>query len=236
MKKGIIKAYFGPMCSEKSLHLIKYNEKCLRQERKVFAFVPPISKDGSYIASRFTKNKKVKAKIIHNPLKIYQNLESHLYKCKSFSKLNGFTIDDYRITVLIDELQFFDDTIYPVLNGLRDLGLEVVVGYLDLNYRGDPFRLSNGKAGEGRYTMADITAISDERFSLHPTCSYRNDAGYICQNEATRTQRFEDKEHKIHSPYGAELVVVDPNLYVPRCAEHHIVPGLHNELETLLKK
>ncbi len=61
--------------------------------------------------------------------------------------------------IAIDEIQFFDLSIIPIIVELRDRGFEIIVSGLDLDFRGIPFG-----------PMPYLLALADEVFKLKAVC------------------------------------------------------------------
>ena len=101
--------------------------------------------------------------------------------------------------VVIDEAQFFDAGIVKTVQYLLELGIDVTVGGLDLDYRGEPFG-----------PMPDLMAIADDVVKVTGVCSK-------CQAPSTRTQRMVSDSSTVLVGGEAE--------YEPRCLEcWHVTP------------
>ena len=113
---------------------------------------------------------------------------------------------DYEATVIgIDEAQFFDDEIVPIVKKLADDGLRVIVAGLDTDFRGEPF-------GSMPVLMAEAERVD----KLQAICM-------VCGEPATRTQRLVNgKPANYHDPV---VIVGASELYEARCRLHHEVPG-----------
>jgi len=107
--------------------------------------------------------------------------------------------------VAIDEIQFFPDTIIPVLEKMLAQSRNIVVAGFDLDFKGDPFGI-----------MPYLLAIADRVTKLTAVCTE-------CGNPATRTQRL---IHGEPADYNSPLVMIEGDAqYEPRCLQHHYVPG-----------
>jgi thymidine kinase len=104
----------------------------------------------------------------------------------------------------IDEAQFLDAEIVPLVQSLADKGLRVIVAGLDQNFRGEPFG-----------SMPVLMALAEKVDKLSAICM-------VCGEPATRTQRLVNgKPAKFDDP----LVVVGASeMYEARCRKHHEVP------------
>jgi thymidine kinase len=107
--------------------------------------------------------------------------------------------------VAIDEAQFFDAGIVPVVDHLAAQGMRVIVAGLDTDFRGEPFG-----------SMPDLLCRADDVIKLHAICM-------VCGEEATRTQRLVNGQPaNYHDPV---IMVGAAEAYEARCREHHVVPG-----------
>ena len=106
--------------------------------------------------------------------------------------------------VVVDEAQFFDDSLALFCSALADRGLRVIVAGLDLNFRGEPFG-----------AMPALLARADVVDKLTAVC-------VVCGGAATRTQRLVDGRP---ASYNDPLILVGAaSAYEPRCRLHHVVP------------
>lgn len=117
--------------------------------------------------------------------------------------------------VLIDEAQFFPNSIVDVIDFLTFNRYNVIAGGLDLDFRGEPF-------GQ----MPFLLSKADEVVKLYGVCEHVSLKGKKCSSRATRTQRLIDG---LPAEYGAPIVSIEGKnsreIYQCRCLEHHIVPG-----------
>lgn len=106
--------------------------------------------------------------------------------------------------VAIDEAQFFDTRIIPIVQSLADRGLRVIVAGLDTDFRGEPFG-----------PMPVLMAQAERVDKLHAICM-------VCGEPAARTQRLIDGQPaRYHDPV---VVVGAAEMYEARCRKHHEVP------------
>jgi thymidine kinase len=112
------------------------------------------------------------------------------------------------VTVLgIDEVQFFDEGIVPLVDDLANGGLRVILAGLDLDFRGEPFGL-----------MPQLICRAEYVDKLHAICME-------CGEEACRTQRLVNGQPAY---YEDPIIFVGASeSYEPRCREHHQVPRRH---------
>jgi thymidine kinase len=106
--------------------------------------------------------------------------------------------------VAIDEAQFLDDTLIPLVNELADRDLRVIISGLDLDFRAEPFG-----------PMPTIISQAEHVDKLHAICM-------VCGENATRTQRLVNGEP---AHYNDPVVIVGADeMYEARCRKCHIVP------------
>lgn len=106
--------------------------------------------------------------------------------------------------VAIDEAQFLDDEIVDVVNHLAHKGIRVIVGGLDLDFRGEPFGM-----------MPTLISQAEKVDKLHAICM-------VCGEDASRTQRLVNGEP---ARYDDPVVIVGADeLYEARCRKCHRVP------------
>ena len=107
--------------------------------------------------------------------------------------------------VAIDEAQFFEQEIISVVQDLVDQGMRVIVGGLDMDFRGEPF-------GQIPLLLAQAEVVD----KLQAICM-------VCGEEATRTQRLVDGEP---AHYDDPIIIVGASeMYEARCRIHHQVPS-----------
>jgi len=91
----------------------------------------------------------------------------------------------------VDEAQFFDMDLVPVLQKLAIRGVRIVVAGLDMDFRGVPFG-----------PMPDLLAVSEYITKVHAICPH-------CGNLATHTYRLSQETETV--------VLGEKNIYEPRC-------------------
>ena len=101
------------------------------------------------------------------------------------------SVEEETAVVGIDEAQFFDSTLVPVVERLAARGKRVVVAGLDLDYRGRPFE-----------PMPQLLATADYVTKVHAICM-------VCGGPATRSQRLVRSEERV--------LIGDEKVYEPRC-------------------
>lgn len=119
--------------------------------------------------------------------------------------------------VVIDEVQFYDDTLLDLVICLVDLKKEVVCGGLNLDFRAEPFLFRNSNRG-----VADILVRADKIIKLSAICTHKTSAK-PCGQSATRTQRI---INDVPAHYSSPIVMIGAqDSYEARCVTHHFVPG-----------
>jgi thymidine kinase len=107
--------------------------------------------------------------------------------------------------VAIDEAQFLDEGIIDLVNELAGNGIRVIVGGLDLDFRGEPFG-----------PMPVLISQAEEVSKLHAICM-------VCGKDASRTQRLVNGSP---ARYDDPVVIVGAEeMYEARCRKCHQVPG-----------
>ena len=105
--------------------------------------------------------------------------------------------------VAIDEVQFFDASIVPLVQSLAARGVRVICAGLDTDFRGEPFG-----------SMPVLMAIAEEVMKLHAICT-------VCGETASRTQRLVNGEP---ARYDDPVILVGAQeVYEARCRQHHVV-------------
>ena len=105
--------------------------------------------------------------------------------------------------VAIDEAQFFEASIVPVVQGLAESGVRVIVAGLDSDFRGEAFG-----------PMPVLLAVAERVEKLQAICM-------LCGEPASRTQRLIDGvPAHVEDPV---IVVGASELYEARCRRHHMV-------------
>lgn len=182
---GLVGVVCGPMKSGKSNELILLVRKLHFQDQvdfKVFKSIIDNRNDIEAVDSRDGVD--VGCTPIADPYDILKE-KAHLY--------------------LLDEAQFFPETIVPVVEDLAWRQKHVILFGLDLDFRGNPFG-----------SMPELLSIADYVKKLTAYCE-------VCGDIGRRTQRLIGGEP---APYDSPLIVVgDKELYEVRCKRHHVVPG-----------
>lgn len=104
--------------------------------------------------------------------------------------------------IAIDEIQFFDDSIIPIIEGLAKDGIRVIVAGLDLDFKGEPFGI-----------MPKILCVAEFIDKYHAVC-------VKCKKTASRSQRIIDGN--LASNNDPVVLVGTSESYEPRCRNCHI--------------
>ncbi|GGJ20802.1 thymidine kinase [Deinococcus roseus] len=105
--------------------------------------------------------------------------------------------------IAIDEAQFFDAALVPLLTEFADAGVRVILAGLDQDFRGEPFSF-----------MPEVLARAEVVDKLTAIC-------VVCGGPATRTQRLIGNRP---ARYDDPIVLVGASeSYEARCRAHHEV-------------
>lgn len=198
VKPGILEAYFGPMKCGKTKALIDRVEKIDYIDNHSYLFIKPkVDTRDEDVASRSNDGAlSIPCQKVAKPEEILK-------------LVNGHSV------VAIDEAQFFDPSIVPVVEALLARGKNVLIAGLNLDYRGEPFG-----------SMPTLMALADEFYALTAICEHPR-----CSRIASRTQRTINGKP---SHYDDPLIIVEGSTdeeYGPRCLKHHEVPGRPTQLD-----
>lgn len=188
-KPGWIEVICGPMFAGKTEELIRRVKRMEFAKKNFLVFKPSIDNRYSNTEVVSHAKQKISAININNSRQIFDNISKDI-QC-----------------VVVDEVQFFDDEIVKVCKQLADLGLRVIVGGLDCDFRGNPFD-----------NIANIMAMAEKVTKLTAIC-------VCCGDEATKTQRIINGQPAKYS--DPTILVGQKESYEPRCRKCHVV--LKNE-------
>lgn len=178
----------GPMSCGKTEELLRRIRRCIIAKKKVLVISPDVDTrtGGDYIESR-------------NGLWLDAVKVKHSIQIMSLVK-------DAQI-VAIDELQFFDSNIVPVITELMKQGKKVIGTGLELDFKAEPFGY-----------MPQLMCIATKVDKLHAVCMKCG-----CE-EATRTQRLIDgKPADKNSPL---IMIGGDETYEARCIKCYELPDL----------
>ena len=185
----------GPMSCGKTEELLRRIRRCIIAKKKVKVFSPDVDtrSGGDYIESR-------------NGLWLDAIKVKHSIEILSLVK-------DVQV-VAIDELQFFDTNIVPVINQLMKEGKRVIGTGLELDFKAEPFGY-----------MPQLMCIATKVDKLHAVCMKCG-----CE-EATRTQRLIDgKPADKNSPL---IMIGGDETYEARCIKCYELPDVKKKANFL---
>ena len=183
---GSVEVITGSMFSGKTDELIRRLRRATIARQKVQVFKPAI--DNRYAVEKVTSH--AGSDFAALPIRQAEDILT--------------TLDPETTVVAIDEAQFFDAAIIPLVQRLADQGLRVIVAGLDTDFRGEPFG-----------PMPVIIAQAELVDKLHAICM-------VCGELATRTQRLVNGKPAC---YDDPVVIVGASeMYEARCRQHHEVP------------
>ena len=184
--RGRLEVITGPMFCGKTDELLRRLRRAIIAKQEIQVFKPGFDiRYGSEKVTSHTGN------------------EYEAYPVENITDIPALLQDNVTV-VAIDEAQFFGEEIIPVVQDLVDRGIRVIVGGLDMDFRGVPF-------GQ----MPQLLALAEVVDKLHAICM-------VCGEEATRTQRLVDGEPAY---YDDPIIIVGASeMYEARCRIHHQVP------------
>lgn len=183
---GSVEVVCGSMFSGKTEELIRRLRRATIARQKVQVFKPAID-------IRFAVEK----------VKSHAGSDFAAQPVQSAAEI--LTLLEPSTTVVgIDEAQFLDDEIIPIVQSLADRGIRVIVAGLDMNFRGEPFG-----------SMPVLMALAEKVDKLTAICM-------VCGEAGTRTQRLVNgKPARFDDPV---VIVGASEMYEARCRKHHEVP------------
>ena len=183
---GRLEVITGPMFCGKTDEMLRRLRRAIIAKQKIQVFKPGF--DVRYSSEKVTS---------------HAGNEYDAFPVENISDIPTLLLDDVTL-VAIDEAQFFGEEIIPVVQDLVDKGIRVVVGGLDMDFRGLPF-------GQMPMLLAQAEVVD----KLHAICM-------VCGEEATRTQRLVDGEAAY---FDDPIIIVGASeMYEARRRIHHQVP------------
>ncbi|MEW6092886.1 MAG: thymidine kinase [Chloroflexota bacterium] len=184
--KGSVEVICGSMFSGKTDELIRRLRRAVIAKQKVQVFKPAI--DVRYAVEKVTSHAGTDFAAI--PVEKAADIPSR--------------IEQDVTVVAIDEAQFFDEGIIPIVEKLAAENIRVIVAGLDTDFRGEPFG-----------PMPVLMARAESVEKLQAICM-------VCGEPACRTQRLVNGKP---ARYDDPVVIVGAaEMYEARCREHHEVP------------
>ena len=196
-RSGWIEVIAGVMFSGKSEELIRRVRRAIIAKKKVQVFKSHLDEryQGLYAVSSHD-GRSVDAIPIDSSIQIAQQLNS------------------MADVVAIDEAQFLDAGIVPLVRSFAARGLRVIIAGTDTDFRGEPF-------GAMPQLMADAELVD----KLHAIC-------VVCGGPASRNQRIIDgRPASYNSP---TIMVGGRESYEARCRHCHQVPRADEDQVPLL--
>lgn len=179
-RQGSLEVICGPMFSGKSEELIRRIKRAIIARQRVQVFKPAL--DDRYDASAIASHSQRKHDAI--PVKDSVELARHL--------------DPEVEVVALDEVQFMDEGLIPIIEDLANRGVRVIAGGLDQDSNGEPFGI-----------MPILLAKAEYVTKLQAICM-------VCGALAGRTQRMVQT--------GGQVLVGAAEAYEARCRHCHQVP------------
>ncbi len=185
--KGSVEVITGSMFCGKTEELIRRLRRASIAKQKVQVFKPIID-------DRYGGVTKVTS---------HAGTEFDAVPVKDSKEIPGKLNADTTV-VAIDEAQFFDEGLVPLINELADKNIRVIVAGLDMDFRGEPFG-----------PMPQIITQAERVDKFHAICM-------VCGELASRSQRLINGKP---ARYDDPVVIVGADeLYEARCRTHHSVP------------
>jgi thymidine kinase len=184
-KKGWVECIVGPMFAGKTEELMRRVKRMEYAHKKYLIFKPSI--DTRYSISEIVSHNKKSLTAIS--ISHGSDIRRHLKKDTQ--------------AIVIDEVQFFDESLIKYLLEYASMGIRVICGGLDRDFRGLAFKVTG-----------EIMAISDSVTKLTAICS-------CCGKEATMTQRIIDGEPAHFN--DPTILVGEMESYEARCRDCHKV-------------
>ncbi len=175
---GIIEIITGPMFSGKSEELIK------RIKILSYAEIPTLIIKPS-IDNRFSQSEIIS----RNGTSIKS------YQVESVEKIKKLFSDGNYRALVIDEVQFFDESLIVFVDHLANKGIRVILCGLDQDWRRRPFKI-----------VASLMAIAENVTKLKAVC-------LICKNAASCSFRISTSSDTIE--------IGDTDKYEARCRQCH---------------
>jgi thymidine kinase len=183
---GTVEVICGSMFSGKTDELIRRLRRATIARQRVQVFKPAI--DVRYAVEKVTSH--AGSDYAALPVSCAADIRARL--------------DQDATVVAVDEAQFFDPEIIPVVDELAAQGLRVIVAGLDTDFRGEPFG-----------PMPVLISKAEEVEKLRAICM-------VCGEPASRTQRLVNgKPARYNDPV---VIVGAAEMYEARCRHHHEVP------------
>lgn len=193
---GHLEVIVGPMFSGKSEELIRRVTRAVIARQNVQVFKPAL--DDRYHQSAVSSH--AGRTVAALAVRTAQDIRAHLSGEDALLRGDGPATPD---VVGIDEVQFFDAEVVPLVLELADSGVRVILAGLDLDFRAEPFG-----------AMPELLARAESVEKLTAICT-------VCGAPATRSQRLIGGES---ARFDDPVVLVGAlESYEARCRVHHEV-------------
>jgi thymidine kinase len=179
-RQGSLEVICGPMFSGKSEELIRRIKRAIIGKQRVQVFKPAL--DDRYDASAIASHSQRK----HDAIAVKDTTELLRH------------LDPEAQVVALDEVQFMDEGLIPIIEDLASRGIRIIAGGLDQDSNGEPFGI-----------MPILLAKAEYVTKLQAICM-------VCGALAGRTQRM------VHT--GGQVLVGAAEAYEARCRHCHEVP------------
>ena len=186
LKEGWIEVICGCMFAGKTEELLRRVRRIEFAKKDVIVFKPLIDNRYSNDEVVSHNNTKTKSINISKPSDICEYLK-----------------DNLPYAIVIDEIQFLDESVIDVCNYYADKGVRVICAGLDKDFRGEPFGI-----------MPKLLAIAERVTKLDAICQ-------VCGGIATRTQRIINGEPAYYD--NPVIQVGAKEQYEARCRHCHVV-------------
>lgn len=183
----------GPMSCGKTEELLRRVKRCIIAQKKVKVISPETDTrtKGDYIESR-------------NGLWL-----DAITVVNSNDILNHISESDD--VIAIDEIQFFDENIIPVVKTLIEQGKRIIASGLDLDFKGEPFGF-----------MPELLCLADKVDKLSAVCMKCG------SDNATRTQRL---INGFPADKNSPLIMIGGDeTYEARCVKCYELPDTKKEI------
>lgn len=184
-RPGWVEVICGPMFAGKTEELLRRVRRLEYAQKNIVVFKPKI--DNRYAEGEVVSHNNSRTKSVNI----------------SYARQIFDYIDKQTDVVAIDEVQFLDDEVVPIIDFLAEKKIQVIVSGLDKDFRGEPFAFMPKLLSMAEY-VTKLTAICVK-----------------CGRPATRTQRMVNgKPAKYTDPI---VLIGAQESYEARCRSCHQV-------------
>ncbi|MBL93411.1 MAG: thymidine kinase [Myxococcales bacterium] len=192
---GQIEVVCGPMFSGKTEELIRRLRRAMFGRQRVIVFKPQI--DNRYAEADIVSH--TEQRLVSVPVENSSQIDDYLRKLEQPPQVIG-----------VDEAQFFDKSLIPLLERLANSGLRVVAAGLDQDYLGKPFTI-----------MPELLAVADYVTKQQAVC-------VVCGASATKSQRVHPRapvnpdQTTANGETKDQILVGAGDAYEARCRRCHV--------------